>query len=252
VDYAVKKAAQAERGGNQEAGNSGTAFAPRHINPEDIELARKRAELSLYLRKAAELEKEFSVLRGSLIEFSTRLTRLIGATRANPEAPSATNVREIAAGRQAAVKAVPLPVRGIPSKTDAGIAFAGRARGTDNAEKYLAIVTAICNELRSDVTTTLLGEDILRGQEIPQAAFTLITGSSSARCTDQPIDSAGNRTGAELILVIRKIYAARERILFIHRGTMKLQFSMLYQLMTEVQRAGEDNVDLLGSIAKSL
>jgi hypothetical protein len=33
---------------------------------------------------------------------------------------------------------------------------------------------------------------------------------------------------------------------------MKLQFSMLYQLMTEVQRAGEDNVDLLGSIARSL
>ena len=248
MDYAVKKADQAERSGNEEAGNARTSFAPRHLNPEDIELARKRAELSLYLRKAAELEKEFSTLRGSLIEFSARLTRLIDATRANPEAPTATNVREFAAGRQAAMRATSFPVRTTPSKTDA---VAGRACGTDNAEKYLALVTAICDELRSDAMTALLGEDILRGQEIPQAAFTLITGSSSARCTDQPVDSTGNRTGAELILVIRKIYAARERILFIHRGTMKLQFSMLYQLMTEVQRAGEDNVDLLGSIAES-
>jgi hypothetical protein len=252
VDYVVKKADQAERGVNQEASNPHTSFSPRHLNPEDIELARKRAEFSLYLEKAAELEKEFSSLRGSLIEFSARFTRLIGSRGANREVPAATNVREFAAGRQAAVKATPFSVRGIPSKTDAGIAFAGRARGTDNSEKYLAFVTAICDELRSDAMTALLGEDILRGQEIPQAAFTLITGSSSARCTDQPVDSTGNRTGAELILVIRKIYAARERILFIHRGTMKLQFSMLYQLMTEVQRAGEDNVDLLGSIAESL
>ena len=252
MDYAVKKADQAERGGNQETGNFGTSFAPRHLNPEDIELARKRAELSLYLEKAAELEKEFSALRESLIEFSARFTRLIGSKGADREAPAASNVREIASGPPAAVKAAPLPVRGFPSKIDAGTAAAGRARGTDNAERYLAIVTAICNELRSDVMTALLGEDILRGHEIPQAAFTLITGSSSARCTDQPVDSSGNRTGAELILVIRKIYAARESILFIHRGTMKLQFSMLYQLMTEVQRAGEDNVDLLGSIAGSL
>ena len=77
---------------------------------------------------------------------------------------------------------------------------------------------AICDELRSDVMTALLGEEVLRGQEIPQAGVHLITGSSSARCTDQPVDSTGNRTGAELILDIPKIYAARERILFIHRA----------------------------------
>ena len=74
-------------------------------------------------------------------------------------------------------------------------------------------------------------------------------GSLQVCRTDQPVDGSGGSTGAKLIRVIRKIYTARERILFLQRGCMMLRFSMLHRLMTAVQEAQEVNVDLLGSIA---
>ncbi len=249
MDYALKKADQAERGGKQEASCLSTHAASRHLNPEDIELARKRVELSLYLEKASEHEKEFSVLRESIIEFGARFIRLIDSKCAVLDASATTNARGISSGRPGSMKTTPFRVPTATLKAETGTAQVNRAVSSDKAEGYLPIITAICNELRSDAMLTLLGEDILRGQEIPPAAFTLITGTAPARCTDQPDGSSGNRTGAELILVVRQIYAARERILFLHRSIMKLQFSMLYQLMMEVQKADENGSDLLGCIA---
>ena len=249
MDYALNKADHAEKGGGQEAAHLSPSASSRHPNPEDIELARKRVELSLYLDKAAEHEKEFSALRESLIEFGAQLIRLIESKGAVLEASAAINARGISTGRPASMKTIPFRASTTPLKADSGTAQINRPRISDKPEEYLPIITAICNELRSDAMLALLGEDILRGQGIPPAAFTLITGTAPARCTDQPDGDSGNRTGAELILVIRQIYAARERILFLHRGIMKLRFSMLYQLMMEVQKADENGIDLLGCTA---
>jgi hypothetical protein len=102
------------------------------------------------------------------------------------------------------------------------------------------------------VLTALLDEDVLGGRKNPQAAFKLITGTAPAHCTEKPVGDSCNGTGAALSSGIRGIYAAREMILFLYRGTMILQFSMLYRLMTEIQEAQEANVDRLGRIAESV
>jgi hypothetical protein len=209
MESVLKKAYQVEHGDRQDAGQVCTPALTRPLNPEDIELARKRVELNLYLEKAASLEKEFTALRASLTIFSTRFALLTGTVN------------------QAAI----------------------RAGGNRQAEKHTAIVKAIREELSSEAMSALLGEDSLRNREIPCAVFTLITGTTKAVGTDQPVEVSGGSTGAELIRAIRMIYAARERILFLQRGSMKLRFSMLHRLMTDVQEAQERNVDLLGSIA---
>jgi hypothetical protein len=204
-----KNAYQVERDERQDARQVCTPTLTRPLNPEDIELARKRAELNLYLEKAASLEKEFTALRASLTEFSTHFVRLTGMVTQ----PSV------------------------------------RAGGKGQTEKFSAIVKAIREELSSEAMSALLGADGLCNREIPCAVFTLITGATKAVGTDQPVDGSGGSTGAELIRVIRKIYSARERILFLQRGCMKLRFSMLHRLMTEMQEAQGVNVDLLGIIA---
>ena len=76
MESVLKKAYPVERDDRQEQVCSSTLIRP--LTPEDIELARKRAELNLYLEKAASLEKEFAALRTSLTEFSTRFARLTG------------------------------------------------------------------------------------------------------------------------------------------------------------------------------
>ena len=209
MEIALKKAYQLERVDRQDAGQVCTPTLTRPLNPEDIELARKRAELNLYLEKAASLEKEFAALRTSLIEFSNRFAQFTG-TETQP--------------------AIRTGMKGL-------------------AAKYPAIVKAIREELSAGEISVLLGDNILHNWEIPCAVFTLITRATKAVSTDQPVDSSGGSTGAELIRAIRMIYAARERILFLQRGCMKLRFSMLHRLMTEMQEAEGVNVDLLGSIA---
>jgi hypothetical protein len=54
MESVLKKAYQVELGDKQEAGQVCTPALTRPLNPEDIELARKRAEHNLYLEKEAQ------------------------------------------------------------------------------------------------------------------------------------------------------------------------------------------------------
>jgi hypothetical protein len=243
MDYAQTREVQADQIGRQEDYASQT----QRLNPEDIELARKKAELGLYSEKAAALEKEFTALRRSLVEFRDRFKQLIGSkeTCSVPHPPA--GIRALSAGRLASSNTIPFPVSATPSKAGVGATKAGKDAAPANA--YLPIITAVRDELFSDVLTTLLDEDVLGARKIPQASFTLITGTAPAHYSERLSGSTDKGTGDALITVIREIYAARERMLFLHRGTMKLQFSMLHRFMTAVQEAQEVNVYLLGSIA---
>jgi hypothetical protein len=247
MDYAQKREEKTDQIGRQEDYASQTR---RRLNPEDIELARKRVELGLYLEKAASLEKEFAALRRSLVEFRDRFTRLLGPKGdcLASHAPASDGVHS--AGPPTLTNMIPFPVPTSPTKAEAGTVKVRKDRAPTSA--YMSIIASVRDELRSEVLTAILDEDVLGGRKIPQAAFKLITGTAPAHCTEKPVGDNGNGAGTALITVIRDIYAARERVIFLYRGTMKLQFSMLHRLMTEVQKAGEANIDLLGRIAGSV
>ncbi len=212
-----------------------TAAEARRLNPEDIELARKRAELNLYLEKAAELEREFAALQKELVDFRDRFASL-------PDAEGTSLARRpfagsgLPAGRELSANTIPFPVPAARSKAKTGAGNVTNDRATANA--YLPLIEAAREELRSEEMSALLDRNVLDGGKIPQAAFTLITGTAPAHCTEKTIPDYRNEVGAALISVLRRIYAARERILFLHRGIMKLRFSMLHRVMTVMQEAG--------------
>lgn len=194
--------------------------ADTRLNPEDIELARKRAELALYLEKADELEKEYEALRRNLIEFRDRFYSLLGPEGNRIGLRPSAGIELLAAHSKAQ-------------------AAEGRALKERTANAYLPLIEAVRDELSSDVLTALLDRNIVDGRKITHATISQINGTAPAHYAEKPIPDTCDETGAALIAVIRRIYSTRERILLLHRGIMKLRYSVLNKFMTAVREKDE-------------
>ena len=224
------------------------------LNPEEQELARKRAEQAAIESELAERELRSANLRAELGAFEQQYLHFVGsryaeldelkagiAERTAREQPSNARAQQVA--REAREHAQ-------ETKSAAGEKLEASPRAFEASPEMKRLYRDVAKRIHPDLTSDR--NDRAKRQALMAEANEAYRRGDDARLTKilteyewSPEQVQGEGAGAELIRVIRGISQARGRLAEIEAELQELLRSDLYQLKTRVDQAQQDGRDVL-------
>lgn len=232
------------------------------ITPEEEELARKRAELTLLESQLAERELDLATSRGVLRAFEGRYLRIVGIRYAQLDKIEAQIAEYLATLKpkdretQEHAQQARAQARESAEATEA-------AESPDQVEEFRPseslkkLYHEIARNLHPDLTTD--AEEKARRHRIMAEASNAYESGDEARLRQilaewqtSPEAVKGEGPGTELVRVIRKIAQAKARLRAIDEEITTLTESELHELKTKVEEAAEQGRDLWQEMAANL
>jgi hypothetical protein len=224
------------------------------LNPEEQELARKRAEQAAIESELAERELRSANLRAELGAFEQQYLHFVGsryaeldelkagiAERTAKEQPDNTRAQQ--AAREAREHAQ-------ETKSAAGEKLESSPRAFESSPEMKRLYRDVAKRIHPDLTSDR--NDRVKRQALMAEANEAYRRGDETRLAKilteyewSPEQVQGEGAGAELIRVIRGISQARGRLAEIEAELQELLRSELYQLKTRVDEAERDGRDVL-------
>jgi hypothetical protein len=224
------------------------------LNPEEQELARKRAEQAAIESELAERELRSANLRAELGAFEQQYLHFVGsryaeldelkagiAERTAREQPGNTRAQQVA--REAREHAQ-------ETRSAAGEKLESSPRAFEASPEMKRLYRDVAKRIHPDLTSDR--NDRAKRQALMAEANEAYRRGDDARLAKilteyewSPEQVQGEGAGAELIRVIRGISQARGRLAEIEAELQELLRSDLYQLKTRVDQAQQDGRDVL-------
>ena len=234
----------------------------RAQTPEEKELVRKLAELTVLQGELAQRELDLATLQAELHAFERRYLRIVGIRYAELDEIEA-QIAEALAG--ASPKSSEAQERASQARAQANeSAQASKiAQGPGRNDKFTPsdalkkLYREVAKSIHPDLATD--ENDRTRRQHFMAEANQAYEGGNEARLREilrewesSPEAVKGDGVGAELIRVIRKIAQIGRRLQAIESIIAQLRSSDLFRLKTEVEKAEADGTDFLEEMASKL
>lgn len=232
-------------------------FHNRLKTPEEIELERKREELSRLQRQQTELEQEFADLKGGIRRFEQEYERLLGSRIARLEELEwqVKGLLEPDGRMQESDAAFPeetiTPFRSRTDLLDDDEIPAGEGPRKSLKNLYREVAKAIHPDLASDE------EDRLRRQELMTIANQAYGVGDRAALEEilsdwelEPESSAAVDVALELVRMIRLIARVRQNIHALVRQIEELKSTDIFGFMLRVEQSRADGIDLMAEMAE--
>jgi len=228
--------------------------AQSSLNPEEQELARKRAERATIESELAERELRSANLRAEMGAFEQQYLHFVGsryaeldelragiAERLAKEQPGNARAREAANQAREHAK---------ETKSAAGDKMASAPRAFESSPEMKRLYRDVAKRIHPDLTSDR--NDRAKRQSLMAEANEAYQRGDEVRLAKilteyewSPEQVQGEGAGAELVRVIRGISQARGRLAEIEAELQELLRSELYQLKTRVDEAERDGRDVL-------
>ena len=234
----------------------------RRQTPEELELAKKKAELTTFESRLSQRELELATFQAELHAFERRYVRVVGIRYAEldeieaqiAELLASQRPKDDKAGREAAEAR---------AKAEESAQADGDAKDekpvTDfkPSEDLKKLYREIAKRIHPDLTTD--EKERARRNEIMAQANRAYEEGNEAKLRDileqwesSPDTVKGEGVGAELVRAIRKIHQVEDRLVEIGKQITELKASELYQLKTKVEDTAKEGRDLLKEMAARL
>jgi hypothetical protein len=234
--------------------NSGTTAGKLPLNPEEQELARKRAEQSAIETELAERELRSANLRAELGAFEQQYLHFVGARYAELDELRAGIAERVAkeqpSNARAQQAAQEAREHAKETKSAAGEITEISPRAFEASPEMKRLYRDVAKRIHPDLTADR--QDRAKRQILMAEANKAYELGDEARLAKilteyewSPEQVRGEGAGAELVRVIRGISQARGRLAEIEAELQELLRSDLYQLKTRVDEAQQGGRDVL-------
>jgi len=224
------------------------------LNPEEQELARKRAERTVVESELAERELRSANLRAELGAFEQQYLHFVGSRYAELDELRAGIAERVALEQPANVRAQEAASQARENaqetKAAAGDKAAAPPRAFESSPEMKRLYRDVAKRIHPDLTSDR--DDRARRQMLMAEANEAYQRGDEAGLVKilteyewSPDQVQGEGAGAELVRVIRGISQARGRLAEIEAELQALLRSELYQLKTRVDQAQADGRDVL-------
>jgi hypothetical protein len=230
----------------------------RHATPEELELIKKKAELSALQTTLAENELRLTTLHAELGAFEGRYMRIVGVRLAELDEIQAQIAEVLARNNPADTKvrqeATDARTQANESAKDAGEAKAGkRLERFVPSDRLKKLYRDLAKRIHPDLATEE-EELVKRNALMARANRAYEVGDEDTleailRDWDASPDSVkGDGMGADLVRVIRKIAQVENRLRQINNEMEQLKNYDLYQLKTRVEEGERNQRDILAEM----
>jgi len=239
-----------------------TTGMTRRQTPEELELEKKKADLTKFESELSQRELELATLQAELHTFERRYLRIVGIRYAELDDIEAQIAEFLARQRPKDDKA-----RRDAAQARAKAAESAQTAGAAKDEKPVTDFTPsedlkklyreVAKRIHPDLTTD--EQERARRNEIMAEANRAYEEGDEAKLRDileqwesSPDTVKGEGVGAELVRVIRKVHQVEHRLAEIGDTITQLKDSELATLKTKVEEAAAEGRDLLKEMATKL
>jgi hypothetical protein len=235
----------------------------RITKPEDEELRRKKAELSLLESQLVDRELYLTSVRSDLAVFERKYVRAVGQLYAELDEIEAKTAEEFARNLPQNVQAQSAAGRARDraaasrSAVDLSLAAGAAANANSQSQSLRSLYREVAKRIHPDLAID--SADRARRQRLMADANRAYEEGDEDRLRAileeyeiSPETVSGEGTAAELVRVIRKIAQIQRRLEQIKWEVQELRESELWELKTRVEQAAEAGRDLLAEIAEDL
>jgi hypothetical protein len=239
-----------------------TTGIARRQTPEELELEKKKAELSVLEAELSQRELELATLQAELRAFERRYLRVVGIRYAELDEVEA-QIAETLARRKAKDSNAQQRAAKARAKAQESAEAAGAARQEKQqldfapSDSLKKLYREIAKRIHPDLTTDEK-ERGRRNQVMAEANRAYEQGDEAKlrqildEWESSPDTVKGEGAGAELVRVIRKIHQVQTRFSDIAANLVRLKQSELWQMKKQVEEAAAEGRDLLKEMADRL
>ena len=231
----------------------------RRQTPEDVELEKKKAELSVLEAELSQRELELATFQGEMHAFERRYLHIVGVRYAELDEIEAriaeALARQNAKDHNARQRAADARAKAQESAEATGAARQEKQQ-TDftPSDSLKKLYREIAKRIHPDLTTN--ERERARRNEVMAEANRAYEQGDEARLRQildewesSPDTVKGEGAGAELVRVIRKVHQVQTRLSAIEVNLTGLKGSELYQMKKQVEEATAEGRDLLREMA---